>query len=199
MGDVDATQIAAYHGQYGHHGFWRCFSPHGPRPGRQRRAPHREQGHRYPSADLRPYFEANREFILRHITDSLTLLQNNPKIELQNHVCSWTTTESSPSKPSRAATKTPWPNSAARSSKPTACSPGRSASTARGSPRPCAPAIGIRPALRPPASPATWPKPTTLSIPPKTTTATFPIRLASISASTPVLWIAIPVFRHAAQ
>jgi hypothetical protein len=36
--------------------------------------------------DLRPYFEANREFILRHVTDSLTLLQNNPKIELQNHV-----------------------------------------------------------------------------------------------------------------
>ena len=36
--------------------------------------------------DLQPYFQANRDFILRHATDSLTLLQNNPKIELQNHV-----------------------------------------------------------------------------------------------------------------
>src|ERR1700674_3745000 len=36
--------------------------------------------------DLRRFFDTNREFILRHTTDSLTLLERNPKTELQNHV-----------------------------------------------------------------------------------------------------------------
>jgi hypothetical protein len=36
--------------------------------------------------DLRPFFEANRDFILRHSTDPFTLLKQNPKGELQNHV-----------------------------------------------------------------------------------------------------------------
>jgi len=36
--------------------------------------------------DLRYFFDANRDFILRHTTDSLTSLERNPKSELPNHV-----------------------------------------------------------------------------------------------------------------
>jgi hypothetical protein len=36
--------------------------------------------------DLRPFFEANREFILRHVTDPLTALETNPKNEAPNHI-----------------------------------------------------------------------------------------------------------------
>jgi hypothetical protein len=36
--------------------------------------------------DLRPFFEANRDFIIRHSTDPLTLLKQNPTAELKNHV-----------------------------------------------------------------------------------------------------------------
>ena len=31
--------------------------------------------------ELRPFFDANREFILRHVTDPLTALENNPRTE----------------------------------------------------------------------------------------------------------------------
>jgi hypothetical protein len=36
--------------------------------------------------DLRPFFEANRDFIIRHTTDPLTLLKQSPTTELKNHV-----------------------------------------------------------------------------------------------------------------
>jgi hypothetical protein len=36
--------------------------------------------------DVRPFFDANREFILRHVTDPLTALETNPKTEAPNHV-----------------------------------------------------------------------------------------------------------------
>jgi len=36
--------------------------------------------------DIRSFFEANREFILRHVTDSLTALETNPKAEAPNHM-----------------------------------------------------------------------------------------------------------------
>jgi len=36
--------------------------------------------------DVRPFFDANREFILRHVTDALTALETNPKMEAQNHI-----------------------------------------------------------------------------------------------------------------
>ena len=36
--------------------------------------------------DLRPFFEANREFILRHVTDPLTALESNPKNEAPNQM-----------------------------------------------------------------------------------------------------------------
>ena len=36
--------------------------------------------------DLRPFFDANREFILRHVTDSLTTLQTNAQSEARNHI-----------------------------------------------------------------------------------------------------------------
>jgi hypothetical protein len=36
--------------------------------------------------DLRPFFEASRGYILRHVTDSLTALESSPKTELPNHV-----------------------------------------------------------------------------------------------------------------
>jgi hypothetical protein len=35
--------------------------------------------------DLRPFFETNREFILRHVTDPLTALETSPKTEAPNH------------------------------------------------------------------------------------------------------------------
>jgi hypothetical protein len=34
--------------------------------------------------ELRPFFDANREFILRHVTDPLTALENNPRAEAPN-------------------------------------------------------------------------------------------------------------------
>ena len=36
--------------------------------------------------DVRPFFDSNREFILRHVTDPLTALQTAPKSEAQNHI-----------------------------------------------------------------------------------------------------------------
>jgi len=36
--------------------------------------------------DVRPFFDANRDFILRHVTDPLTALQTTPKTEAQNHI-----------------------------------------------------------------------------------------------------------------
>ena len=36
--------------------------------------------------DLRPFFDSNRDFILRHSTDPFTLLGRTPKTELPNHV-----------------------------------------------------------------------------------------------------------------
>jgi hypothetical protein len=36
--------------------------------------------------DLRAFFDTNREFILRHVTDPLTALETNPKAEAPNHI-----------------------------------------------------------------------------------------------------------------
>jgi hypothetical protein len=36
--------------------------------------------------DLRAFFDANREFILRHVTDSLTALETDPKTEAPKHI-----------------------------------------------------------------------------------------------------------------
>lgn len=36
--------------------------------------------------DLRAFFDTNREFILRHVTDPLTALETNPKTEAPNHI-----------------------------------------------------------------------------------------------------------------
>src|SRR5262249_53951513 len=35
--------------------------------------------------DLRPFFDANRDFILRHVTDPFAALERTPKTELPNH------------------------------------------------------------------------------------------------------------------
>ena len=36
--------------------------------------------------EIRAFFDANREFILRHVTDPLTALETNPKTEAPNHI-----------------------------------------------------------------------------------------------------------------
>jgi len=38
------------------------------------------------SPDVRPFFEANREFIGRHVTDPLTAIQASPRTEAHNHM-----------------------------------------------------------------------------------------------------------------